>query len=67
MEDWQMDEEKGLRFMGSLGVPGDAKLKEEIFDAAHRSKFVIHTGSTKRYRDVRRMYWWQGLKRDVAD
>ena len=53
-----MDEEKGLRFMGRLCVPSDAKLKEEIFDAAHRSKFAIHPGSTKMYRDVRRMYWW---------
>ena len=30
-------------------MPGDAKLKEEIFDAAHRSKFVIHPGSMKIY------------------
>ena len=62
-----MDEEKGLRFMGRLCIPIDAKLKEEIFDAAHRSKFAIHLGSTKMYRDVRRMYWWRGLKKEVAD
>ena len=45
----------------------DAKLNEEVFDAAHRSKFVIHLGNTKMYRDVRRMYWWRGLKREVDD
>ena len=66
MDDWKMSEAEGLRFMGRLCVPCDAQLKEEIFDQAHRSKFLTHPGCTKMYRDMRRMYWWKGMKREVA-
>ena len=48
-------------------MPYDSQLKEEISNQAHCSKFSIHPGSTKMYRDVRRMYWWKGMKREVAE
>jgi hypothetical protein len=48
-------------------VRDDAQLKEEIFDQAHNSRFSIHPGSTKMYKDLRRMYWWKGMKREVAE
>ena len=33
---------------------------------AHKSKFVVHPGSTKMYQDLKRQYWWEGMKKDVA-
>ena len=27
----------------------------------------MHPGSTKMYHDLRRHYWWEGMKREVAD
>ena len=33
---------------------------------AHWSKFAIHPGSTKMYQDMKRQYWWKGMKRNVA-
>ena len=48
-------------------MPCDSQLKEEIFDLAHRSKFSIHPGSMKMYKDVRRMYWWRGMKQEVDE
>ena len=67
LEDWQMSEKEGLRFMVRLYVPCDSQLKEEIFDQAHCSKLSIHLGNTKMYRDLWRMYWWKGMKREVAE
>ena len=32
----------------------------------YRSKFSIHPGSNKMYRDMKRQYWWKGMKKDVA-
>ena len=61
-----MSEAGGLQFLGRLCVSCDAQLKEEIFDQAHRSRFSIHPGGTKMYRDLRRIYWWKGMKREVA-
>ena len=26
-----------------------------------------HPGSTKMYHDLSEMYWWEGLKRDIAE
>ena len=37
-----------------------------ILDDAHQSKYSIHPGSTKMYRDLRRHYWWPGMKPRVA-
>ena len=37
-----------------------------LLDEAHKSKFSIHPGATKMYRDLREYYWWPCMKRDVA-
>ncbi|XP_073298319.1 uncharacterized protein [Primulina huaijiensis] len=34
---------------------------------AHKSKFSVHPGSTKMYRDLKNNFWWYGMKRDVAE
>ena len=34
---------------------------------AHRSKLTIHPGSTKMYKDVKRSFWWPGMKKDIAE
>ncbi|KAJ9544252.1 hypothetical protein OSB04_023959 [Centaurea solstitialis] len=39
---------------------------QTLLDEAHKSKFSIHPGATKMYRDLRNDYWWPGMKRDVA-
>ena len=38
----------------------------QLLEEAHRSKFNIHPGTTKMYRDLRQNYWWRGMKRDIA-
>ncbi|GJT59787.1 putative reverse transcriptase domain-containing protein [Tanacetum coccineum] len=37
-----------------------------IMDEAHRSKYSVHPGADKMYHDLRDMYWWPGMKRDIA-
>jgi len=51
---------------GRVCVPNDRALKEEILREAHQSKFSIHPGSNKMYRDLKRYYHWVGMKKDVA-
>ena len=29
--------------------------------------YVVHPGATKMYQDLKEVYWWEGLKRDVAE
>src|SRR5690606_34304397 len=51
---------------GRVCVPKDQGLRDEILKEAHQSKFSIHPGNNKMYRDLKRYYHWVGMKRDVA-
>ena len=42
-------------------------LREEILREFHCSRFTVHPGSTKMYRDLRPQYYWSGMKRHVGD
>jgi hypothetical protein len=47
-------DDKGIVWFGQrLVIPQDRNLRKEILDQAHLSKFTIHLGSTKMYRDLR--------------
>ncbi|GJU05119.1 putative reverse transcriptase domain-containing protein, partial [Tanacetum coccineum] len=37
-----------------------------IIDEAHKSRYLVHPGADKMYYDLRDMYWWPGMKRDIA-
>ncbi|GJW43725.1 putative reverse transcriptase domain-containing protein, partial [Tanacetum coccineum] len=37
-----------------------------IMDEAHKTRYSVHLGADKMYHDVRDMYWWPGMKRDIA-
>ncbi|XP_075515397.1 uncharacterized protein LOC142550040 [Primulina tabacum] len=66
-QDHQIDENGILWMKGRLCVPDSDNLREEIMSEAHKSKFSVHPGSTKMYRDLKNSFWWNGMKRDVAE
>ncbi|GJS55908.1 putative reverse transcriptase domain-containing protein [Tanacetum coccineum] len=35
-------------------------------DEAHKSKYSVHPGADKMYHDLRDMYWWPRMKKDIA-
>ena len=55
-----------LRYIGRLCVPDVDGLRVRILEEAHGSCYSIHPGSTKIYHDLRKIYWWERLKRDIA-
>ena len=48
-----------------LCVPKDEELRNKILSEAHYSKFTIHLGATKIYQDLKKLFWWNGMKRDI--
>ena len=48
-------------------VPQLTDLREEILKEFHCSRFVVHPNGTKMYQDLRRQYYWSGMKRHVGD
>ncbi|GJZ04244.1 putative reverse transcriptase domain-containing protein [Tanacetum coccineum] len=66
--DQQMEKKEGesLYFMDRIWVPLIGDVRTMIMDEAHKSKYSVHPGADKMYYDLRDMYWWPGMKRDIA-
>ncbi|GJX51217.1 putative reverse transcriptase domain-containing protein [Tanacetum coccineum] len=65
----QQMERKGdgsLYFMDRIWVSLVGGVRTVIMDEAHKSRYSVHPGSDKMYYDLRDMYWWPGMKRDIA-
>ncbi|KAA0047631.1 pol protein [Cucumis melo var. makuwa] len=62
-----MSFDSGLMFERRLCVPAESPVKTEFFTEAHSSSFSMQPGSTKMYQNLKRVYWWQNMKRKVAD
>ena len=48
-------------------VPQLTNLREEILREFYCSRFSVHPSGTKMYQDLRRQYYWRGMKRHVGD
>jgi hypothetical protein len=58
---------KGVLWFGDrLVVPKNPELRKKILDEAHLSKFSMHPSSNKMYHDLRSLYWWTKMKREIA-
>jgi hypothetical protein len=60
------DVEGTLWFEERPVVPNREDLKKKILDEAHTSRYSIHPGSTKMYRDLRQQFWWTRMKCEEA-
>ena len=42
-------------------------LQTRICAEAHGSRYSIHLGSKKKYHDCKKIYWWDGIKKDITE
>ena len=56
-----------LRYEGRLCVPDIAGLRRQVMGEAHSARYSIHLGSKKMYHDLKCLYWWDGMKKDIAE
>ncbi|GKD17328.1 putative reverse transcriptase domain-containing protein [Tanacetum coccineum] len=66
--DQQMErkEDRSLYFMDRIWIPLVGDVRMVILDEANKSKYFVHSGADKMYHDLRDMYWWPRMKRDIA-
>ncbi|KAI3747349.1 hypothetical protein L6452_09803 [Arctium lappa] len=58
---------RGVRcYEQRVWIPKRGDLRKRILEEAHKSRYSIHPGTNKMYRDLKRSYWWSGLKKDIA-
>uniref|UniRef100_A0A151UIE5 Retrovirus-related Pol polyprotein from transposon 17.6 n=1 Tax=Cajanus cajan TaxID=3821 RepID=A0A151UIE5_CAJCA len=53
--------------IGQVCVPSDPTLRRLILEEGHRSKLSFHQGATKMYQDLRKIFWWPRMKKDIAE
>ncbi len=48
-------------------VSNDVELRQIIMKEAQDSPFAMHPGGTKMYRTMKEHYWWNGMKKNIAE
>ncbi|XP_076921895.1 uncharacterized protein LOC143583487 [Bidens hawaiensis] len=53
-------------FLNRLWILNRDDLRTFIMDEAHKSRYSIHPGANKMYAYLRSIFWWPGMKKDIA-
>jgi hypothetical protein len=61
--DFRLGKDDVLMFCDRVCVPNVLELKRQILEEGHRSSLSIHLGATKMYHDLKRLFWWPGMKK----
>jgi hypothetical protein len=63
-----IEDDNGTLWSGKrICIPNLKPIRELIFWEAQKSVYSIHPGSTKMYRDLKTIYWWYGMMRDIVE
>ncbi|KAG8495695.1 hypothetical protein CXB51_013504 [Gossypium anomalum] len=65
--EFQVGSDGCLLFKGRVCVPQNSELIQKILREAHSGTMSVHPGSNKMYNDLKKMYWWSGMKRDISE
>jgi len=55
-----------IKFRDRICIPAKEELRKMIMEEAHKSSLSIHSGATKMYQDLKKMFWWSGMKKVVV-
>jgi hypothetical protein len=61
------DDEGVLWYKGRICVANIKEMKYKVLRQAHESTYSIHPRGNKMYHDLKAIYWWYGMKRDIAE
>ncbi|GKB83188.1 putative reverse transcriptase domain-containing protein [Tanacetum coccineum] len=63
---FERKEDGGLYLAERIWVPVYGNLRTLIMNKAYTTKYFVHPGADKMYYDLRDLYWWPGMKKDIA-
>jgi hypothetical protein len=66
-KDFREDAEGVVWFKDHLCVPNVQSIRELILKEAHQTAYSIHPGSEKMYQDLKKKFWWYGIKREITE
>jgi len=56
-----------IKFRDRSCIPAKDELRKLIMEEAHKSSLSIHPGATKMYQDLKKFFWWFGMKKAVVE
>ncbi|GJZ85191.1 putative reverse transcriptase domain-containing protein [Tanacetum coccineum] len=56
----------GIYFVDRIWITSVGGIRKLIMDEAHTSKYLTHPSADKMYYDLRDLYWWPGMKKDIT-
>ncbi|GJU85493.1 putative reverse transcriptase domain-containing protein [Tanacetum coccineum] len=56
-----------IYFFDHIWIPSVGGVRKLIMDEAHTSRYSVHPGADKMYYDLKDLYWWPGMKRDIVE
>ncbi|GJX70932.1 putative reverse transcriptase domain-containing protein [Tanacetum coccineum] len=59
-------EDGGLYLAERIWVPAYGNLRTLIMNEAHTTRYSVHSRADKMYYDLRGLYWWPRMKKDIA-
>jgi hypothetical protein len=65
--DFREDAEGVVWFKDRLCVPNITSIRELILKKAHETPYSIHPGIEKMYQDLKKRFWWYGMKSEIAE
>jgi hypothetical protein len=66
-KEFSEDEQGTIWLEKRVCVGNDPELRKVIFQEAHETPYSIHPGNTKMYMDLKERFWWNNMKRDIAE
>nr|GEV63457.1 retrotransposon protein, putative, Ty3-gypsy subclass [Tanacetum cinerariifolium] len=59
-------EDGSLHYMDRIWVPLVGGVRTKIMDEAHKMRYFVHPKADKMCYDLRDMYWWSGMKKEIV-
>jgi hypothetical protein len=66
-KNFRIDENEIMRFPNHVCVPDVPELKRKILNEGHHSSLSIHPVTMKMYQDLKKLFWWPRMKKDVDE
>ncbi|XP_062103193.1 uncharacterized protein LOC133814217 [Humulus lupulus] len=66
-KDFTLSNCRTVRYKERIYVPNDLEIKKEIIDEAHTTPYNLHSETTEMYHDLKMLYRWPGMKKDVVE
>ena len=55
-----------MKFRDRVYVPDVSELKKSILEEGHRSGLSIHPSATKMCEDLKKLFWWPRMKKEIT-